>query len=97
MYVPAPSNHVELLDIGNMTTCLVAKPAVSRRTGSHGRLDIASPHSGNIAPHVRKTSCGSTLGVDAVFRGLLQGFPRIANVITVFLVSGRLISSHLLS
>ncbi len=90
-------NHVELLDIGSMTACLVANPAVSRWTGSHGRLDIASPHSGNVVPHVRKTFCGSTLGVDGVLRGLLQGFPRIVNVITVFLVSGRLISSHLLS
>ena len=77
MYVPAALIHVELLDIGNMTTCLVARPAVSRWTGPDERLDIASPHSGNIAPHVRKSSCGSTLGVDAVFRGLLQGFPRI--------------------
>lgn len=90
MYVPVALNHVELLDIGNMTTCLIAKPTVSRWTGSHRRLDIASPHSGNITPHVRKTSCGSTVGVDIIFWGLVQGFPRIVNVITVFLVSGRL-------
>ena len=97
MYLTAALIHVELLDIGNMTTCLVARPAVSRWTGPHERLDIASPHSGNIAPHVRKSSCGSTLGVDAVFRGPAARLPQNSNVITVFLVSGRLISSRLLS
>ena len=62
VYVPAALNRVELLDIGNMTTCLVANPAVSRWIGSHGRLDIASPHSGNVIPHVQRHPADLHLG-----------------------------------